>query len=42
MLKNPARGGMPAIATVAIMKVYAVRGMYRARPPMFRMSCISV
>ena len=37
--KNPASGGMPAIAAVAIAKVTNVTGIFFASPPMRRMSC---
>ncbi len=37
--KNPASGGMPAIAAVATAKVAKVTGIFRARPPIFMMSC---
>src|SRR5207245_25569 len=39
--KNPAKGGMPAIASVAIHMRGAVQGMERASPPIFRMSWAS-
>ena len=39
LLKNPANGGIPAIASVPIIMVGNVTGMYRFRPPIFRMSC---
>jgi hypothetical protein len=37
--KNPASGGMPAIAAVATAKVANVTGILRASPPILRMSC---
>ena len=37
--KNPASGGMPAIAAVAIANVQKVIGIRFARPPILRMSC---
>ena len=37
--KNPASGGMPAMAAVATANVTKVTGIFRARPPIFRMSC---
>ena len=37
--KNPASGGMPAIAAVATAKVKKVTGIFRHRPPILRMSC---
>ena len=37
--KNPASGGIPAIAAVAIAKVAKVTGIFRASPPIFMMSC---
>ena len=37
--KNPANGGMPAIAKVAMNMVQCVIGMRRCRSPMLRMSC---
>ena len=37
--KNPASGGMPAMAAVATAKVTNVTGILRASPPIFRMSC---
>ncbi len=37
--KNPASGGMPAIAAVATAKVANVTGIRRASPPILRMSC---
>ena len=37
--KNPARGKMPAIASVAASIVRNVCGTREARPPMWRMSC---
>ena len=39
LLKNPAKGGMPAMASVATIIVANVTGMYFFRPPMRRMSC---
>ncbi|OQC34548.1 MAG: hypothetical protein BWX64_02758 [Acidobacteria bacterium ADurb.Bin051] len=39
MLKKPASGGIPAIATVATRNVPYVAGSTFARPPIFRMSC---
>ena len=41
MLKKPAKGGMPAIASVAINMVPWVHGSREASPPMRRMSCSS-
>jgi hypothetical protein len=37
--KNPASGGSPAIAAVAMAKVTKVTGIFLARPPIFRRSC---
>jgi hypothetical protein len=39
--QNPAKGGMPAMASQAIVNVPAVSGRYRRRLPMRRMSCSS-
>src|SRR5437764_10556402 len=37
--QNPANGGIPAIASVAIVITQNVQGMYLRKPPIFRMSC---
>ena len=37
--KNPAKGQIPAMASVAIHMVQNVMGMNFFSPPMFRMSC---
>ena len=37
--KNPASGGMPAMAAVATANVTNVTGMRFASPPILRMSC---
>src|ERR1700674_5969051 len=37
--RNPANGGMPAIANVAMNMVQCVMGMRLCRSPMLRMSC---
>ena len=37
--KKPAKGQIPAMASVATHMVSQVMGMNRFRPPMFRMSC---
>ena len=39
MLKKPASGGMPAIASVPIIIVAKVIGMCFRSPPIFSMSC---
>ena len=39
MLKNPDSGKMPAIASVPIIIVAKVTGMYFCSPPIRRMSC---
>ena len=39
LLKKPARGGMPAIASVPTRNVPKVHGIFRRRPPILRMSC---
>ncbi len=39
LLKKPARGGMPAIASVPTRKVQKVQGIFFRRPPILRMSC---
>ena len=41
MEKNPARGGMPAMAIVPISIVQWVIGIFRHSPPMRFMSCSS-
>src|SRR3981081_2988477 len=39
LLQNPASGGIPAIASVAIPMVKNVHGIYDLSPPIFRISC---
>ena len=39
MLKNPANGGMPAMARTATANVACVRGRWRRRPPILQMFC---
>ena len=41
LLKNPANGGMPAIANVPTNMLTNVTGMYIFSPPIRRMSCSS-
>jgi hypothetical protein len=39
LLKNPANGGTPAIASAAEIMVQNVQGIFRRKPPMFLRSC---
>ncbi len=39
MLKKPASGGMPAMASVPTRKVQKVQGIFFRSPPIRRMSC---
>src|SRR2546427_8503449 len=39
LLKKPARGGIPAMARVAIKNVRAVAGIFSPTAPLFRISC---